>query len=146
MSAANDQGLIQFVSQNFGHVAPILAAGLVGGAIIFERSLTLYKVYGFAQAEEFFAKLPTLLIQDRGPDAIGLCNHLAAKPVAASAKEGILRVHLPEESVIDGIQLTVGKWTQTIQKRTGYLSMIANVATLLGLVGTIAGLIASFQA
>ena len=32
-----------------------------------------------------------------------------------------------------------------LQKRTGYLSMLANVATLLGLLGTILGLIQAFH-
>jgi biopolymer transport protein ExbB/TolQ len=40
----------------------------------------------------------------------------------------------------------VSRATQAIQRRTQFLATIANVATLLGLFGTIAGLIASFQA
>jgi biopolymer transport protein ExbB/TolQ len=46
----------------------------------------------------------------------------------------------------NGLQLATHEATAAIQKRTSFLATIANVATLLGLLGTIAGLIASFEA
>jgi biopolymer transport protein ExbB/TolQ len=46
----------------------------------------------------------------------------------------------------NGLDLVVNETTQQISARTGYLSTIANVATLMGLFGTIIGLIHSFEA
>ena len=47
---------------------------------------------------------------------------------------------------MNSIELSRNKYGEKIQKRTSYLATIANVATLLGLLGTIAGLIESFAA
>ena len=83
---------------------------------------------------------------DKIQEAITLCDQYPNKPAAIIAKEGLLRAHLPEEMVSDGLNLVMGEWVENVSKRTGFLSMIANVATLLGLFGTIAGLIQSFEA
>jgi biopolymer transport protein ExbB/TolQ len=66
--------------------------------------------------------------------------------VAQIVKQALLRAHQPETLIEHGLQLAVGTATQKIQKRTTFLATIANVATLLGLFGTIAGLIHSFEA
>jgi len=46
----------------------------------------------------------------------------------------------------EGLHVSLMEATQVITRRTGFLATIANVATLLGLFGTIAGLIHAFQA
>ena len=61
-------------------------------------------------------------------------------------KTALERVHQPEELIMNAIELSRNKFAEKIQKRTSYLATIANVATLLGLLGTIAGLIESFAA
>jgi biopolymer transport protein ExbB/TolQ len=42
------------------------------------------------------------------------------------------------------IDASASKYFPTLEKRTGYLSMLANISTLIGLLGTISGLITSF--
>jgi biopolymer transport protein ExbB len=61
-------------------------------------------------------------------------------------KSALERSHQPEELIMNAIELSRNKYAEKIQKRTSYLATIANVATLLGLLGTIAGLIESFAA
>src|SRR5690606_29461115 len=68
------------------------------------------------------------------------------KPSAQVVKQALLRAHQPENLIENGLEIALSKATQAIQRRTQFLSSIANVATLLGLFGTIAGLVASFQA
>ncbi len=53
---------------------------------------------------------------------------------------------LAAEKIESGLELALEECNQRIQRRTHFLAMIANVATLLGLFGTIAGLVTSFQA
>ena len=69
-------------------------------------------------------------------------NNLGPKVV----KAGLTRANRTEkeiENAIDEATLEVGP---LINKRTAYLSMLANVATLIGLLGTIIGLVQAFDA
>jgi len=138
--------IMGFLRDNFLHVAPILAAAFVALAIILERTRALFLVYPIRDRKNFFDKIRALVMADRLVDAVALCNAYGRSPIAQVVKEGIMRAHQPEEMVADGLQLAVGEMNQDVQRRTAFLATIANVATLLGLFGTIAGLIHSFQA
>jgi len=50
-----------------------------------------------------------------------------------------------EAEVQIAIDASASKYFPTIEKRTSYLTMLANIATLTGLLGTISGLIVSFS-
>jgi biopolymer transport protein ExbB len=136
----------EFLRTSFFHVAPILLAAGIAVAIIAERSRALFQVYPLQDSQGFFDKLTELILAGKLPDAIALCDRYPHKPAAKVVKAGLLRAHQPETLIEHGLQMVVAEATQMIQRRTAFLATIANVATLLGLFGTIAGLIASFQA
>ncbi len=135
-----------FLRTSFWHVLPILLAGGFALAIILERSRALFSVYPIKNMEGFFERLHDLVMMGKLGEAIGMCDKHPEKPVAKVTKQALLRAHQPEALIEHGLQITVGEVTQAIQKRTSFLATIANVATLLGLFGTIAGLIHSFEA
>lgn len=135
-----------FLRTNFWHVAPILLAGAFAIAICVERSRALFWVYPIRDPESFFDKLRDLILGGKLAEAVALCDRYPSKPAAKVVKQALLRAHQPENLIENGLQLSVGEATQKIQKRTTFLATIANVATLLGLFGTIAGLIHSFEA
>ena len=137
---------LDFIKTNFMHVAPILLAAGFAIAIIAERSRALFKIYPIENPREFFDKLTDQVISGKIAEAIAHCDRFSEKPVAQVIKQGLLRAHQPETLIEHGLQIAVGEATQTIQRRTTFLATIANVATLLGLFGTIAGLISSFEA
>lgn len=139
-------GFIAFIQHNFWHVAPLLAVGVFGVAIVIERLNSLFKTYPLQEKKQFFDRLRAFIMADRMMDAMALCNMFPDKPVVQVVREGLVRAHQPEEMVSDGLAMAVAEANSLIQKRTPYLATIANVATLLGLFGTIAGLIASFEA
>ena len=138
--------IFDFIVNNLAHVAPILIAGAFAIAIILERSRALFKTYPIRDQQGFFNKLTDLLLNGKTAEAVALCDKMSTKPVANVAKQALLRAHQPEELIENGLQLAVHEASASIQKRTTFLATIANVATLLGLLGTIAGLIASFEA
>ncbi len=94
----------------------------------------------------FMAQIQKLIMANNIDRAIKLCN---AEPHAALpkvVKAGLTRANRTEkeiENAIDEATLEVGP---LVNKRTAYLSMLANVATLIGLLGTILGLIQAFDA
>jgi biopolymer transport protein ExbB/TolQ len=136
----------EFMRNNLGHVFPILIAGAFGIAIIIERSIALFQRYPIHNPEAFFDKITDLVMAGKLAEAIAVCERYGDKPAAQVVKQALLRAHQPETLIENGLELAVAKSTQAIQRRTSFLAMIANVATLLGLFGTIAGLISSFHA
>lgn len=140
------ENFLEIVKTNFSHVAPILAAGSVAIAIALERTRALFWVFPMRNAKQFFEKIYDMVMADRLAEAIALCDQYKAKPIAKVARAALLRAHQPEILIEDGLELAVSEAGQQIHKRTQFLATIANVATLLGLFGTIAGLIYSFEA
>lgn len=135
-----------FIRTSFFHVAPILIAGGFGIAIIAERVKALYSTYPIENTPAFFEKINELVAKGKVADAVALCDRHAGKPIANVVKQALIRAHQPESLIESGLQIAVSDATLMIQKRTTFLATIANVATLLGLFGTIAGLIHSFEA
>ena len=138
--------MIEFIKNNFWHVAPILGVGFAAVWIFWDRLQALMWIYPMKSPTVFYDKLRDLIMSDRLAEAIALCDQYKRKPVAKVVREGLLRAHQPEAMIEDGLVLAVSSAHQELQKRTPFLATIANVATLLGLLGTIVGLIASFEA
>jgi biopolymer transport protein ExbB len=139
-------GLLQFIQEHFAHVAPILAAGAIGVAITFERSVALMFTYPLERPRAFYDKVRNLVLNERISEAIAYCERHRSKPAANIVREGLLRAHQPESVIAHGLEIAVGEAHERIGARTAFLATIANVATLLGLLGTIMGLIESFEA
>jgi len=141
-------GLIEFLADwnNFLHVLPTLLLGIFGAAIILERYQSVVRTYPLKNPSVFFERISELVLSGRTAEAISLCDRQKEKPLAQVVKQGLTRAHLPEGMIQHGLEYEVGEQSQRIKKRTGFLSMIANVATLCGLFGTILGLIQSFEA
>ncbi len=123
----------------------ILACAVFAMAIAFERMF--YIVFrANINSTAFMARIQQLIMANNIDRAIKLCN---AEPHAALprvVKAGLTRANRTEkeiENAIDEATLEVGP---ALNKRTPYLSMLANVATLVGLLGTIMGLIQAFDA
>ncbi len=131
---------------NLIHFLPILIAGALALAIILERSRALFHIYPLKDAEGFFDRIRTLVAEGKLQEAVALCDRFPEKPQAKVAKSALLRAHQPEALIENGLELAVGEAMLGIQRRTSFLATLANVATLLGLFGTIAGLIHSFEA
>lgn len=124
---------------------PILVVFVFAMAIAFER-LFYVTFRANVNSTAFMAQVQKLIMANNIDRAIKLCN---AEPNAALprvVKAGLTRANLSEkeiENAIDEATLEVGP---QINKRTGFLGMLANIATLTGLLGTIWGLIMAFEA
>ena len=137
---------LQFIIQNLDHVAPILIAGAVGAVIIVERMVAILVTYPIPRPRSFYENIRNLVMTERIGEAIAFCDRYGNKPMATVVREGLLRVNQPETVIENGLEVALGEALERTGARTNFLSMIANVATLLGLFGTIIGLIQSFDA
>lgn len=138
--------IIDFLKNNFLHVAPILACAAIAIAIMYERFQTLFKACHLENTDGFLLQIRNFVSKGQTNEALALCLQYSGKPTAEIVKAALERADQPEELVMNTIEYTRNRFAERIQKRTNYLAMIANVATLLGLLGTIAGLIESFTA
>src|ERR1700761_7786268 len=132
--------MLRFIQEHFVHVAPILLVGIVAVAIAVERFRALLYVYPMQGAGTFFDTIRTMVLTDRIAEALVICDRNRGKPVACVIREGLMRAHQPEAMVEHGLEIAVSEANDRIRARTGFLSTIANVSTLLGLLGTILGL------
>jgi biopolymer transport protein ExbB/TolQ len=138
--------LITFLRDHWMHVAPILIAAAFAIAIVIERYQTLFRAYPMKDAQQFFDVIGQHVISGKVQDALVHCEKQGQKPVAVVVKQALLRAQQPEALIENALEISIHEAQQAIQRRTAFLSTIANVATLLGLFGTIAGLISSFEA
>ncbi len=124
---------------------PILLAAIFALAIAAER---IYYIMFRANINgtAFMAQIQKLIMANNIDRAIKLCN---AEPNAALPrvlKAGLTRANRSEVEIQNAVDESVLEVFPLLNKRTGYLPMLANVATLTGLLGTIQGLILAFEA
>lgn len=128
-------------------IYPIHLVGILAISITIERFYWLY-VKSSMNVPAFLNQLSMSLQRKDYQGALQFCDSIKA-PAARIAKALIIRSMSSQGTRTDieaTIEASLAKETHPIEKRTAYLSMLANVATLLGLLGTISGLIQSFAA
>ncbi|WP_409477639.1 MotA/TolQ/ExbB proton channel family protein [Pseudobdellovibrio sp. HCB154] len=123
----------------------ILGTGVAVGALVVERSRALYFHYGM-NVDAFTGKIHTLVLSKKVDEAIVTCAQMEDKPLARAFKTILEKADRDDETIFQAQDIAMSECVPLYTKRLHYLSMLANVATLLGLLGTIHGLILSFQA
>jgi biopolymer transport protein ExbB len=137
--------IVSFFTRGGAFMLPILFVGAAGVAIAVERYITLTRAR--ARIQSAWAEVePTLMAGDFdkaravvGKDESPLCRLLGA----GLALQGAVR---RRDDVKEAMQETMMEILPQIEKRTHYLGTFANLATLLGLLGTVSGLIHAFAA
>jgi biopolymer transport protein ExbB/TolQ len=113
-------------------------------AVIAERFvyiLTKYRV----NSREFMAQIRKLVQAGNIDRAIKLCE-AAPLPLLQVVKAGLTQAQRGDEAVIASMEERWAELSPDLEKRIGALWTLANIATLIGLLGTITGLIHSFGA
>jgi biopolymer transport protein ExbB/TolQ len=113
-------------------------------AIIIERAI-YFLGRGQINSKAFLEQIKRLLAANNLDRARKLCEATSA-PVARVAKAGLMRVHKGEAAVAQAIEETMVDVTPEVKVRIGALWSLANIATLIGLLGTVAALITIFKA
>ncbi|MFC3115690.1 MotA/TolQ/ExbB proton channel family protein [Cellvibrio fontiphilus] len=123
-------------------IAIVLAAGL---AIAIERWIVLSTAKS-ANRQAFERILP--MLQKKDYNGVVNLGKSSSAPIARIIASGIAR--MAQSPRRDDIELAMEEGVMEamprLEKRTPYLATLANIATLLGLLGTIIGLIQAFTA
>lgn len=123
----------------------ILLTGVGALVLVAERARALYKDYGM-NVDEFVGKIQNLVLAKKLDEALLVCAQLERKPLASAFKTILEKADRDDDTIFQAHDIAMSENIPLYTKRLHYLSMLANVATLLGLLGTIHGLILSFQA
>src|SRR3569623_1595370 len=111
--------------------------------LIVERAI-YFLGRGQLNAKAFLEQLRKLLSAINVVRAKKLCDATTA-PVARVAKAGLNRLHRGEAAVAQAMEETMTDTLPEVKTRIGALWSLANIATLVGLLGTITGLIRTFS-
>lgn len=121
----------------------ILIIWAFGIAIAIERIFKLKKLD--VDGSSFMNELQRYILSNDIQGAIRVCSgSIAALPRVL--KSGLKRANSKESQMQNAIDATALEVIPKVELRLNYLQLIANIATLFGLLGTIQGLIVSFSA
>jgi len=141
-------GIIGFFKAGGLFMFPIMLILAIGTAIIIERFKFLKRTW--TDGNVLWAKLEESIKSKRIDDAIRECSlsDAALPKVLSAGLEKAKTVKLNKDSreeLENHLEEAMLDVIPQLERRTHYLPTLANVATLLGLLGTIIGLIQSFQ-
>lgn len=123
----------------------ILAVSVLAIGLIIERFIFLFFKYNI-NAQAFMAQIQKLVMANNIDRAIKLCNAAPSAALPKVVKAGLTRANKGEVEIQNAVEEATLEVVPQIMKRTPALQALANIATLLGLLGTIIGLIKAFQA
>jgi biopolymer transport protein ExbB len=136
--------LVKFFRSGGPWMYPILMVQIVGFAVVIERILVLL-FKNRIDTVSFVNRIFEMVQRQSISNAIEFCSRSSAA-LPKIIKAGLLEYNKSQKDIQNAMELATMAEIPKLEKRTHYLQAIANVATLLGLLGTIQGLIASFEA
>lgn len=123
---------------------PLAAFSIIGLAYAIERFFALRRAH--INVNEFLAKIRKALIVNRSiREAVKVCEQYRG-PVASIMKAGLLKYGHPKEDVEKTIENAALFEMGRLERGLAVLATTANVAPLLGFLGTVTGMIKSFDA
>ena len=138
------QEILRFFVEGGWVMYLILLTMIVGIAIILER-IVIIRYKNRIDTTTFINRLIELVKAGNANRAIEYCS-MSDAALPKIARAGLTELRGTPAEIQNAMELAAMIEIPKIERRTGYLSMIANVATLLGLLGTILGLISAFAA
>lgn len=133
---------IEFLLKGGWVMWPMFLLATVSLAVIIERTISINRAA--LDTEELLVKLKGLIHAGQTDEALKVCES-APGPVAALLANGLRNRHLDNASIERAMEELALRETPELHKRLGLLDTIITMAPLLGLLGTITGMISAFN-
>jgi biopolymer transport protein ExbB len=121
---------------------PILLCSIFALAIILEKFWYLHKIS--IDTQEFLKKILDKMKRHDTKEALQICDNTKS-PIANILKAGILKYDRPRPQIIEAIEDASLYEIPRIEKSLTAIATIAHVSPLLGLLGTVTGMVRCFQ-
>jgi biopolymer transport protein ExbB len=121
---------------------PILLCSIFAFAIILEKFWYLHKIV--IDSQNFLSKILEKIKRHEIKEALQSCDNLK-NPIANIFKAGILKYDRPRQQIIESIEDASLYEIPRIEKNLSALATIAHISPLLGLLGTVTGMVRCFQ-
>ncbi len=121
---------------------PIFICSILAFAIVIERMIRLRREQ--IDTKSFMEQISKSLKRNKIMEALELCERTPG-PIANILKAGILKHDRPRQEVREAIEDASIHELPRLEKNLPVLATIAHVAPLLGLLGTVTGMVAAFQ-
>lgn len=131
-----------FVEGGFWMI-PVGAVSFMVAAIAVERVIFLFFKYNI-DGKQFMDQVEKLVKANNVDRAVKLCNAAPSAALATVVKAGLTRANKGEAEIIAGVEEANLEVMPLLNKRTAALGGMGSLATLLGLLGTVMGLIEAF--
>lgn len=142
LSAGGSSQMVEAFKHNPTFMVLNLCTSAIVLTIVIERfmfQLTRYRV----NSSEFFAQIKKLVLAGNIDRAVKLCE-AGDYPILQLVKSGLTAANRGEEEIDAALSEKLSELKPETEKRIGALWSLANIATLIGLLGTVSGLIATF--
>ncbi len=121
---------------------PILLCSVVAFAIVIERLLKLRQEQ--IDTKSFMEQIAKSLKRNKIMEALDLCDRTGG-PIASILKAGILKHDRGRNEIREAIEDASIHEVPRLERNLPVLATVAHVAPLLGLLGTVTGLVSAFQ-
>jgi biopolymer transport protein ExbB/TolQ len=137
--------IVEFFVKGGAFMYPIALVFAAGAAIAIER--WVYLTVASTRNRQLWSQVVPLLQQGNFRAAVAMC-HKSTAAIGRILNYGLARLESARrrDDVEKAMEESLMEVLPRLERRTHYLSTFANVATLLGLLGTIIGLIQAFTA
>jgi len=123
-------------------MAPILLCSVIALAITIERFYNLREPK--IHPQDFVTKMKKLLNQRKINEAIAICSN-SFSPISRIMETGILKIGSCRDEIREAIEHAGKRESSNLRKYLAVLATIAGISPLLGLLGTVTGMIKAFQ-
>ena len=134
-------GVIKLFKNGGPVMWPLLVALLIAIGFSIERGIVFWK--GSINVREFMMKVETHVDKSDAKGAVALCETTQG-PVAAVIKAGLLRWDKGHKQVEKAIETAGSGAMSKLERGLPVLASVANIAPLMGFLGTVTGMIKSF--
>ncbi len=121
---------------------PILLCSVIAFAIVIERLIRLRAEQ--INTKSFMEQISKSLKRNKVMEALELCDRTGG-PIANILKAGILKHDRPRHEIRESIEDASIHEVPRLERNLPVLATVAHVSPLLGLLGTVTGMVAAFQ-
>lgn len=138
-------GFLNLITEGGWAAYLIVSLGVAGTVIAIQKAYFLFVTENM-NTQMFTDRILEKIHGHKGTEALGISSAHSTKSIARIFHSILERSKRSDEAILQAQEIALTREIPNIQDKTNYLSLIANVSTLVGLLGTVQGLIMSFSA